>query len=622
MTRTRLPRRTAACLAAVLAFLGLITIAGTAHAAGTLTLTPTADTFVTATDPTSVHGTDVTGKIDDVPKIVYVKFTVSGVPAGAPVTSATLKLVGVGSQTTQTVDAYSISGSFSEATTTYNNRPALGALLGSAPVGNGVAGSFTVPVTGNGTYTYAVTRSSTGTDQVVGLRENTTAGNRPSLTVNYGDVVAPPVADYRYDPVSGDAPLTVTFDNISTGATSYLWDFGDGTTSTAAEPGTHVFSAAGSYPVKLTATNSGGSNSITGTVTVTTPPPPPPPPPPADTAGILLSPAQLAALPTTGAGWQAIVDRVNSPYGGCYCLGQRDDSNKDVLAHALYGARLGDATAKAFVRDKISAVMAGGRDTNDVLATLRNLSAYIISADLIDLKTYAPSVDTSFRSWLRTEINFNYAGGGGGGSVVSIHDYKANNFGTHAGADRLAADLYLGTTADLADYQTARDVWYGWATGDPFTDGRNWTGTNWQCTPTGTTAYGINPAGCTRDGHSFDGIIPEDMTRQGEYTGAWPPYTGPWPPATGGGENYIQGAMDGATLSFAIITHHGENAWAWGSNAAKRQLDWKYANGQPPYSGFKWQIPVIEKAYGVDYTGNDPTATSTNFGYADWWAGA
>jgi hypothetical protein len=29
---------------------------------------------------------------------------------------------------------------------------------------------------------------------------------------------------------------------------------------------------------------------------------------------------------------------------------------------------------------------------------------------------------------------------------------------------------------------------------------------------------------------------------------------------------------------------------------------------------------VIEKAYGIDLGGNTPTATSTNFGFADWWA--
>ena len=51
------------------------------------------------------------------------------------------------------------------------------------------------------------------------------------------------------------APATITFQNTSTGADSYLWQFGDNTTSTEASPN-KVFNAAGQYIVRLTATNS------------------------------------------------------------------------------------------------------------------------------------------------------------------------------------------------------------------------------------------------------------------------------------------------------------------------------------------------------------------------------
>ena len=44
---------------------------------------------------------------------------------------------------------------------------------------------------------------------------------------------------------------SVRFSNLSTGATSYLWDFGDGRTATVAEP-IHVYGAPGTYPVILT----------------------------------------------------------------------------------------------------------------------------------------------------------------------------------------------------------------------------------------------------------------------------------------------------------------------------------------------------------------------------------
>lgn len=49
-------------------------------------------------------------------------------------------------------------------------------------------------------------------------------------------------------------PLKVVFTNTSVNATSYLWDFGDGTTSTEVNP-THRYSTIGVFKVKLTASN-------------------------------------------------------------------------------------------------------------------------------------------------------------------------------------------------------------------------------------------------------------------------------------------------------------------------------------------------------------------------------
>jgi len=260
---------------------------------------------------------------------------------------------------------------------------------------------------------------------------------------------------------------------------------------------------------------------------------------------------------------------------------------------------------KAFARDKIAHMMAAPRNTGDVLGTLRHLQTYIISADLIDLASFDPALNGKFRTWLANEIRANYSGGGGGGSVISTHDKKPNNFGTHAGATRIAAALYLG---DARELKAARDVWYGWATGDPaYTpQTRTWTGTSWQCSS--SNPRGINATGCSRNGVSLDGVIPEDQERCGEFS-VNPCET-----------NYIHGAADGMTLSFWMLARQGENPWAWGDRAALRQMKWKYASGQAPYSGFRWQIPVIEKAYGIDLAGNAPTATSTNFGFADWWA--
>jgi plastocyanin len=58
----------------------------------------------------------------------------------------------------------------------------------------------------------------------------------------------------------GPAPLEVSFaTGISGTAASYTWDFGDGTTSTEANP-THVFMTEGTYTVKLVVTGGDGSS--------------------------------------------------------------------------------------------------------------------------------------------------------------------------------------------------------------------------------------------------------------------------------------------------------------------------------------------------------------------------
>ena len=49
----------------------------------------------------------------------------------------------------------------------------------------------------------------------------------------------------------------------------YAWEFGDGGTSTVADPLPHAYAVAGSYDVKLTVTdNQGATDSITKSVTV------------------------------------------------------------------------------------------------------------------------------------------------------------------------------------------------------------------------------------------------------------------------------------------------------------------------------------------------------------------
>lgn len=78
-----------------------------------------------------------------------------------------------------------------------------------------------------------------------------------------GSSTTPPSASFTATPVNGAAPVSVQFTDTSTGSpASWTWDFGDGSTSTVKNP-SHTYSAAGTYDVSMTATNSGGSSTKT-----------------------------------------------------------------------------------------------------------------------------------------------------------------------------------------------------------------------------------------------------------------------------------------------------------------------------------------------------------------------
>jgi len=80
---------------------------------------------------------------------------------------------------------------------------------------------------------------------------------------------APPAAAFRFSPTGPIVGTTVRFVDTSTGSpTSWAWDFGDGQVASVQNP-SHSFAAAGNYTVTLSATNAGGTNAASQSVTVT-----------------------------------------------------------------------------------------------------------------------------------------------------------------------------------------------------------------------------------------------------------------------------------------------------------------------------------------------------------------
>lgn len=76
-----------------------------------------------------------------------------------------------------------------------------------------------------------------------------------------------PTADFSFTLSSLNAPTSVSFNSITTNATTYFWEFGDGSISSSMNP-QHTYSAGGNYTVKLTVTGAGGVKSITKSITI------------------------------------------------------------------------------------------------------------------------------------------------------------------------------------------------------------------------------------------------------------------------------------------------------------------------------------------------------------------
>lgn len=79
---------------------------------------------------------------------------------------------------------------------------------------------------------------------------------------------APPVATFTATPITGTAPLVVSFNDTTSGTvTGRIWDFGDGTGSTVKTP-SHTYTTLGQYTASLTVSNANGSSTTSRVITV------------------------------------------------------------------------------------------------------------------------------------------------------------------------------------------------------------------------------------------------------------------------------------------------------------------------------------------------------------------
>ncbi len=314
-----------------------------------------------------------------------------------------------------------------------------------------------------------------------------------------------------------------------------------------------------------------------------------------------LSQSELDALPTSGPAWEALVDEARGGFDSPDIANNESDHDTQTFAAALVAARTGDGAMRQKTVDALNAAI-GTESGGDTLALGRNLVAYVLAADLIDLPSTSPSVDSRFRSWLDSVRRKSLDGR----TLISTHEDRPNNWGTHAGASRMAAALYLG---DGNDFAAATRTFKGWLGDRSAYSEFRYGDLDWQSDP--NRPVGINPRGATINGRNVDGVLPDDQRRGGDFR---------WPAPC---ENYVREAMQGVVVQAELLHRQGQDAFQWSDKALLRAANWFTGTAGCEFEGDdEWITPLLNAAYGTSFPVSTPVRSGKHLGFTDWTHGS
>jgi acid phosphatase type 7 len=151
----------------------------------TFTVTAAADSYVNQSSPTTNYGTSTQLRVDGSPFLrSYLRFNVQNVTGR--ITRVTLRIFASSAAGSGCVANIVSNNTWTETSLTYNNAPPLGSPLGSSGsfgAGVWITMDVTAYITGNGTYSIAVT---TPGSTAVSLASREASANPPQLIIETG----------------------------------------------------------------------------------------------------------------------------------------------------------------------------------------------------------------------------------------------------------------------------------------------------------------------------------------------------------------------------------------------------------------------------------------------------
>lgn len=324
---------------------------------------------------------------------------------------------------------------------------------------------------------------------------------------------------------------------------------------------------------------------------------PTPLPPSEPSTGIWISAEEIKALPQSGAAYAAMLSAAG---GSCTPDLSNQDSpcNVMVMAQGLAYVATGNDTYRQKVVAAVRSIVtnqseSGGR----TLALGREGGAYVIAADLINLKTVDPQLHLAFSARLRELRNKTLDGM----TLIGCHERRGNNWGTHCGFTRAAIDVYIG---DIADLQRAASVFHGWLGDRSAYSSFTWGGLDWQCNA--SAPVGVNPSGCTKSGYLIDGALPDDMRRGGGFSMPNPSPTG-----------YACGGLAGAVSQALVLQRAGFPAFEWENKALLRAMEFLRRINWKCTGDDAFLVAIINHIYGTNYA-VDGTSPGKAAGWTQW----